>query len=308
MHKFLGTALLLGTLLGAPLLAQDGRPAESASIQEAAAEAPKSFGVVVRGTGPTVVLIPGLGCGGEVWNGVVDSLEKNYECHILTLAGFAGQPPIETEHFLIRMRDDIATYLRAQKKVPAAIIGHSLGGFLVYDIAATHPDVVSRAIAVDGLPFFMGFNNPTMTEEMAKAQIGAMREQMAKLSDEAIRAQMRSFIGGDIADASGRETALQFVEESDPRTVAEAMAEMLERDLRDDLAQVKAPVLLLGAYSERTQSMGVSKEAVVKEYGRQLGELPTAQARFSPEFAGHFLMYDAKEWTVGEITAFLAED
>ena len=38
-----------------------------------------------------MILIPGLTCGGDVWKSTVEHFKDRYECHVLTLAGFAGE-------------------------------------------------------------------------------------------------------------------------------------------------------------------------------------------------------------------------
>ena len=53
-----------------------------------------SFAVKITGKGQPVILIPGLSSSGAVWEGTVEHLKDRYQCHVLTLAGFAGQPRI----------------------------------------------------------------------------------------------------------------------------------------------------------------------------------------------------------------------
>lgn len=47
----------------------------------------------VVGTGPDLVLVPGLGSSPDVWDGVKDSLAKDYRLHLVHVAGFAGPAP-----------------------------------------------------------------------------------------------------------------------------------------------------------------------------------------------------------------------
>ena len=46
--------------------------------------------VEVTGKGKPMVLIPGLTCGGDVWNDAVAHYSRSYQCHVVTLGGFAG--------------------------------------------------------------------------------------------------------------------------------------------------------------------------------------------------------------------------
>ena len=68
------------------------------------ADEPYPFGVKATGAGRPMILIPGLGSAGEVWNETVAHFEKEFACHVLVPAGFAGQPAIAAErakHFIM---------------------------------------------------------------------------------------------------------------------------------------------------------------------------------------------------------------
>ena len=54
-----------------------------------AAEQP--FQVKVTGHGQPMILIPGLSCPGEVWDGAVAHYKDHYQLHVISLAGFAGE-------------------------------------------------------------------------------------------------------------------------------------------------------------------------------------------------------------------------
>ena len=85
-----------------------------------------SFSVKVTGAGQPIILIPGLASSGDVWNETVSQFSQNFECHVLTLPGFAGQAPIDLEKgFLPEVEKEIGAYLN-QLGQPAILIGHSL--------------------------------------------------------------------------------------------------------------------------------------------------------------------------------------
>lgn len=51
--------------------------------------------VDVKGKGKPVLLIPGFTVPGEGWANTVAQLANNYECHVITIAGFGGTEPID---------------------------------------------------------------------------------------------------------------------------------------------------------------------------------------------------------------------
>src|SRR3982751_4729410 len=66
------------------------------------AQAP--FQVKVTGRGQPVILIPGLSSSGETWDTTVAHYKDRFECHVLTVAGFAGVPRIPAP-VLEKLRD-----------------------------------------------------------------------------------------------------------------------------------------------------------------------------------------------------------
>src|SRR5947207_3398930 len=87
------------------------------------------FRVKVTGHGRPMILIPGLSSSGETWDTTVARYKDRFECHVLTVAGFAGVPRVQAP-MLERVRDGIAAYARRNKMEHPVIVGHSLGGFL----------------------------------------------------------------------------------------------------------------------------------------------------------------------------------
>jgi N-formylmaleamate deformylase len=90
---------------------------------------PPSFHVEITGHGKPMILIPSLASSGKTWDGTVAHYKDQYECHVLTLACFAGEPRIEAP-FLETVRKDLAAYIRENKMNKPVIVGHSLGGVM----------------------------------------------------------------------------------------------------------------------------------------------------------------------------------
>jgi pimeloyl-ACP methyl ester carboxylesterase len=204
------------------------------------------FAVKVVGKGRPMILIPGLMCSGDVWNSTVEHYKRNYECHVLTLAGFAGQPPVAGP-FLETMRQGIADYIRLHKLEKPVIIGHSLGGFLVFALGARELDLVGPLVAVDGVPCLPAIFNDKIDAQTLKKQAEQMQQRMAKAPREQYLAQSKALIEHWISAIKERAAAEKWAEDSDQPTVTRAMGELMGTDLRPELGRIKAPVLLLGA-------------------------------------------------------------
>jgi N-formylmaleamate deformylase len=208
------------------------------------------FQVKVVGQGRPMILIPGLACSGEVWDSTVAHFKDRHECHVLTLAGFAGVPPVKMEKgFFDTMIAGIVSYAGDKKLDRPVIVGHSLGATLALRTAAAAPDRFGGVVMVDGFPasgaVFMPDAPPA---EWAKYGT-ARRDEFAKAGREDFLKQVRALFG-QMLDGEKLDTAMKWVAAGDQATVAKSMGELLGYDARPDVAKVRGPVLVLGAFHD----------------------------------------------------------
>jgi pimeloyl-ACP methyl ester carboxylesterase len=275
----------------------------TASAAEKSA-APASFKVEVTGKGQPIILIPGLMCDASVWESVVAHYRDRYECHALTLAGFAGQPAIADMPFLEKVRTDLAAYIRERKMVKPVIVGHSLGGYLALSLAAHDPALIGKIVIVDSLPFLGATMTPDGSVETAKKVAAAMRDQMVSTTPENWRKFQRSspWLPGMVGDQTKLPLIVKWAEDSDPKTAGNAMYELMTTDLRADLKRITAPTLVFGAWAGLGPQ--ASKESVTKIFREQYAALPGFQLRMA-ETSRHFIMYDEEKWMLAEMDTFL---
>ncbi|GAB2778562.1 pimeloyl-ACP methyl ester carboxylesterase [Hymenobacter luteus] len=295
--------LLAATLLAAPHAAQAATlPTPSAADNPASHP---NFTVRVVGKGQPMLLIPGLTCPGAVWDETVAHYQKQYQCHIISLAGFGGTPaPASTNQLLRNVRDQLLAYIKTQKLQKPTIIGHSLGGFLALWLSSTQPEAAGPLVIVDSLPFLAAVQNPTLTAEAAKPMAEGIRQQMSsgKMTVAAAR-QMSATMMTDTARIS---QATRWSVASDPATVAQAYYDLMTTDLRPEVARIQQPVLVLGAWAAYKQ-YGSTKESTKAIFDQQYAKLPQHQVVMS-EAGRHFLMWDDTQWFFSQTDAFLKQN
>lgn len=268
----------------------------------AAAQTPHpSFSVTVTGSGPAIVLIPGLLSSGDVWSSTVERYQKRYQIHTVTLAGFGGPPPVGSP-FLSRVRDELLVYIREQKLRRPVLVGHSLGGFLAFWIAATAPDAVGGVIAVDGVPFLPALSNPAAVADTMSKQAEQIKSIYGSLSPEQLTAQSRMAMTTMITAPADVERAMAWVAKSDAATAGIAVAEMMTTDLRATIATITAPVLLIGATGAAPEVMRPTME---QGYAAQVASLPSARVKIAAK-ARHFIMFDDPDFLFAAVDEFLA--
>lgn len=259
-----------------------------------------SFNVTVTGRGPAIILIPGLLSSGEVWTSTVERYKDRYTLHTVTLAGFGGPAPIGSP-FLSRVRDELIAYVRNQKLQKPILIGHSLGGFLAFWIAATSPDSVGGVVAVDGVPFLPALGNPDATAEAMSTQSVRIRSTYGSLSTDQLVAQSRMTMTTMITTPADVDRAMAWVARSDAATAGIAVGEMMTTDLRADIAKISAPVLLIGATGAAPAAM---RPHMATAYAAQVSRLPSARVKMAGN-ARHFIMFDDPEFLFASIDEFL---
>uniref|UniRef100_UPI004048EAED alpha/beta fold hydrolase n=1 Tax=Fulvivirga sp. TaxID=1931237 RepID=UPI004048EAED len=272
------------------------------------AEQKYSLTVKKSGKGQAVIFIPGLTCDGSVWDGTVKDLGSNYESHVFTLPGFSGSKPLENldNNYLGKMTNAISDYIRSNKLGKVTIVGHSLGGFLAMKIALSEPDLVSKMILVDALPFLPAVRNPSITNEQAEAYALNYKQSMLQKGnlpkEEKIAAQ-KEFLDYMISDSVFVETAIKWYLESDNATVAQAMYEMNTTDLRDELTKIEVPTLVLGSWVAG-KPYGATKEGALRSYKDQFAKLTNVKIDMS-ETGKHFIMWDDPEFLNEWLKKFL---
>src|SRR5215470_5320186 len=207
---------------------------------------PASFTVRVSGAGRPVLFIPGLACDGSIWDGTVAHLGGKVQAHVLTLAGFAGTPPID-KPLVPTARDEIIEYIRQNHLDHPIVVGHSLGAFLTFWIAEAAPDLIGGAVPVDGAPFFPALFDPTATPDKVRPEAEKMAAGFASLPPDAFAQRMGQFLGQMVSRPEDAARVGATAGRSDPKTSGDALAFVFTTDLRPDLGKITAPVLLIVA-------------------------------------------------------------
>jgi len=280
--------IALSALIAPALLAQD------------------SFRVKVVGSGPPIIMIPGLSSSGETWDSTVARYSGRFECHVLTLAGFAGVPRVESPggSMLSKVREDLASYIRSKALRQPVLIGHSLGGYIALDFASHYPADVSRLVIVDAYPFMMGVD-PSMTLAQAKVIAAQVRQGIRGMTQDAYEAYAKSGVSTNslVTSEPDQKRLIEWALASDRASVADALAEMMSADLREDVAKIRAPTLILAAW-RGNEDVGANYQVVEKNMHEQYAKLAGAEIRVS-DTARHFIMWDDPQWMFAHLDRFL---
>lgn len=273
-------ALLLAAPASAPL------PATAAA---APAFVPTRFSAEVVGTGPDVILIPGLTASKEVWRRTV-TMVPGYRYHLIQVAGFAGAPargnaqgPVVTP-----LAEEIARYIRAKGLRQPAIVGHSMGGTLALMLAERHPELVGRTMVVDMLP------QPAQL-------LGATPETIRGFAD-VLQSLSGTDVGRSLIDSAvqmfGNDAPVNA--KSDRDVVARAAHELALTDLTPELPRIRARLTVL--YASPDPSLAATADGI---YRRAYAADPAATL-VRIDRSSHMIMADQAARFAAELRHFLA--
>lgn len=262
------------------------------------------FEVSIKGSGQPVIFIPGFLCDGAVWEETVAEMKQNYECHVLTIAGFSDVAPYAKEPSLTYIKDQIKTYIADKNLRDVVLVGHSMGGFLSQWIASEQPENLSKIVVVDAFPFFAGLRNPNADTTFTKEQVQQYIQQNKQAPAEMLMMNRKRTAQFMVLDSSRWDTIVQWSADSDLNTEAYTITEMMATDLRQELANIEVPVLVLAAYAETPGAPQFTAESVQAAYAGQYEELKTGEIVVVKN-SKHFIMYDQPKVMLEEINKFL---
>lgn len=270
-------------------------------IARAPAQAPQQvesarFTVVVEGSGPDVILIPGLASPRDVWDGTRAALKAHHTLHIVQIRGFGDDAGVNAEGPVLEpFVSDLAQYIEAKiigaGKPAPAIVGHSLGGLSALMMGIRHPALTGKAIIVDAFPFIgpiFGAATVEAIRPQAEAMAAAMRAAPAATSsaddaDPGANSQA-GFLSKSVA---GRIAVAKWTRASDKRVVAQALLDDLLTDVRPQLGQITAPLTVIYAEDASVMPKGRVDALYAAEYAG------VSTVRFiKVDDSRHFIMLD----------------
>ncbi|MDX6180595.1 alpha/beta hydrolase [Flavobacterium sp. Fl-77] len=252
------------------------------------------FEVLKTGKGKQAILfIPGFASSADVWNEIKANFEKDFTCYALTMAGFAGvkpQPNVTFEHW----ETEIANYVKNNKIEKPILIGHSMGGVLALAIAADYPELIGKIVVVDALPSLSALMNPSF-QSKENNDCSPMVNQITAMTDSQFYDMQKMSIPRLVENASKKDLIIEWSVKSDRKTFAEMYCDFSNTDLREKIATIKCPTLiLLEAYFVNL------KPAIEAQYKN----LKTANLQYANKGL-HFIMYDDPTWYLEQLNNFI---
>ena len=136
----------------------------------------------IGGSGPTLVLISGLGQNSLAWAGVVGAFRQHFRTLVFDNRG-TGQSEVPPGPWTIDdMADDVAALIAHLDLGPASVVGWSLGGSVLQSLLIRHGASLRAGVLLNALPNYTTVQHRWLDAQLALRRSGVAPEAVATMT------------------------------------------------------------------------------------------------------------------------------
>ncbi|GAB4069063.1 alpha/beta fold hydrolase [Ancylobacter sonchi] len=209
----------------------------------------------VRGSGPTVVLIPGLGGDGRFWEPVAAQLEARFRLILVDHRGAGRSDRPDGPYTIERIGRDVLEIMDGEGCARAHLLGHSTGGTVVQTLALDAAERTGRIVISGSWPGPDARFRTLFEARLALLEAGRPEIYQAFTHVLGYDADWIAAHEAELDAAIGR-----AAEALAPLAVTAARIRMLlAYDRAADLGRITAPTLVVGARDDEMILFGQSE-------------------------------------------------
>ena len=192
-----------------------------------------------EGRGVPLLFVHGFPLSRGAWQKQIDALRSSYRVIAPDLRGFgesqAGTGPVTMAQYA----DDLHALVQQLTTGPVVLIGHSMGGYILFAFLRQYPEMVRGLVLVSTKA---GKDTP----EAAAARRATAEKVQARGVEVVIEAMAPRMLAGDNHDQAMAEQVRGLMAPSKPAGVIGALLGMVERpDATAELARISVPTLVV---------------------------------------------------------------
>jgi 3-oxoadipate enol-lactonase len=243
-----------------------------------------------KGSGPdAIVFLHGIGGDAQSFAPQLDALSRTRRAVAWNMPGYGGSEPALSLSFAA-LADALEELLDRLNLARVDLFGHSIGGMVALEFAATRPDRVRSLILCATTPAF-GSKDGSFEQEFLKARLGPL--DAGKTMKDVAATAMPAMVG-EGADPAGVALAQEAMSAVPAEAYRAAIKCLVTFDRRASLGEIAAPTLVIAG--ERDPN------APARTMARMAEKMPNARYVEIAD-AGHLLPYERP----AEINRLIAE-
>jgi pimeloyl-ACP methyl ester carboxylesterase len=255
---------------------------------------------LVAGAGPPVALVHGLGGAASNWRLIAPALAGEHRVIVPELPGHGGSETLPAAPTLDPFAECVLAVLEAEDALPAAWIGHSLGGIVGLRAAARRPEAVTGVVLAAAAGITSGSRiGVTTVTVLGFVQAGRLVSPRRRRLARSPLGRTLAFGWWGVADPVGLDPGMAeaFLEGPSRHTdTVSAGRALVATDPRFDLGRVRCPCLCLWGTNDNWVPLSDGME-----YARRL----RAPLRTIAD-CGHLLIGERPEPVLRAVREFLA--
>ncbi|GAC1646172.1 MAG: hypothetical protein NVS4B12_12890 [Ktedonobacteraceae bacterium] len=269
-----GEELGIGAVLGQIAVSEGSeqvapKPREGAdSEQEKISANGIKLAVQRSGTGYPLILIHGLASSMSLWAGLDQSQLSGLQIISYDLRGHGASDRPGGAHTLAKYVADLKGLLAALAIKNAIFAGHSLGGMVAMELAASEPDMVAGLVLLDTTASFPQSTRDQFFELASNASFNGMSAIADRLLQLSFSPQFMA------ANPKMVTTIRKGIVASDAASIAAAARLVAKVDLRQRLAAIHCPTQVLVGEQDELAPPALSEELAKGINGAQLQIIP----------------------------------
>jgi 3-oxoadipate enol-lactonase len=258
----------------------------------------------VLGSGPTVLMLHGIGGGHLAFGPQVESFaQAGYRAVAWDMPGYGHSAPIQPYAFKGLAQSCIQlieSLLNDDDNGAITLLGHSMGGMVAQEVIARRPDLICRLVLSGTSPAFGRKPDGTVAEVWSAKFVSDRQAPLdAGKTMADIAAVLVPQMVGPGALPAGAALAEHCMTGVSAATYRRALEALVTFDRQADLARIAVPTLLLAGGFDKSAPPSVMKAMAQAIVGSQYAELPGI---------GHLANLEAPDEFDGTVLAFLADN
>jgi pimeloyl-ACP methyl ester carboxylesterase len=201
------------------------------------------------------VLVHGWSCDRSYWDGQTTALAGDFRIVTIDVAGHGASGTGRTAWTIESFGEDVIAVMNKLDIKDAVLVGHSMGGDVVSEVARKAPERVKGVIWVDT---YKQLGKPR-TEEEVQAMVAPFRERFVETADSFVRSMFPANADPALVDRVAADMS------SAPPEIAVPVVEgslTYGRSIVDAIAEVKAPIVAINSDHSPTDTASMTANGV----------------------------------------------